>query len=200
MELGALTREPLGQIDLDAKACYDGILRPIAILACYRYGLPIPMCCWLMSLLETQEHHLILPNGRSKREYHSTPAHWLHGIGQGSTAAPVIWLFISSIMMISMRDWSKGVKWSSPQETLSTQRYADSYVDDTTLWINGVAEVKELKRGMETDLTSYQEMLVWTGGALTLSKCFFQHTRVGVHSRRTAPTKLPHPCSAHSTP
>ena len=26
---------------------------------------------------------------------------------------------------------------------------------------------------METDLTSYQEMLAWTGGALTLSKCFF---------------------------
>ena len=126
-----------------------------------------------MAVLETQEHYLILPNGRSKTGYGLTSEHRLHWIGQGSTAAPVIWLFISSLMLLSMGEWSKGVKWSTPQEDLTTQRYADSYVDNTTLWINGEADEEKLKQRMETDLTSYQEMLAWTGGALTLSKCFF---------------------------
>ena len=72
-----------------------------------------------------------------------------------------------------MREWSQGVTWHSPQANYTTKRHADSYVDDTTMWINGISDVNKLKQRMQTDLTSYEEMLVWTGGALTLSKCFF---------------------------
>ena len=43
-----------------------------------------------------------------------TPTQRLHGIGQGSTAAPIVWLLISSIMLISMKTWSQGVSWASP--------------------------------------------------------------------------------------
>ena len=172
-ELGALTRQPLGQIDLDAKSCYDRILRPVGILACYKFGLPITMCCWVSQVLEQQEHHLVTINGRSSEGYTSTREHRMHGIGQGSTAAPIIWLLISSIMLISMKTWSQGVSWESPDGEIVTKRHADSYVDDTTLWLNGMSDVQNLKTRMQSDLADYQEMLAWTGGALSLHKCFF---------------------------
>ena len=52
-------------------------------------------------------------------------------------------------------------------------RYADAFVDDTALWANSIADPYELAQRLQQDLTKYQEMLTWTGGALTLEKCFF---------------------------
>ena len=43
MELSTLTWRNLMLIDLDAKSCYERILRPIRISACYKYGLPLHM-------------------------------------------------------------------------------------------------------------------------------------------------------------
>ena len=172
-EMGALTRQPLGQIDLDAKSCYDRILRPVGILACYKFGLPLTMCCWVSQVLEQQEHHLVTINGRSVRGYTSTGEQRMHGVGQGSTAAPIIWLLLSSIMLISMKTWSQGVSWKSPDGETITKRHADSYVDDTTLWLNGISDVQTLKQRMQSDLADYQDMLAWTGGALSLHKCFY---------------------------
>ena len=173
LELSTLTRTSLGQIDLDAKSCYDRILRPVAILACYKFGLPINLCCWLMLVLESQDHHILTTNGRSKRGYTSTPQTRLHGIGQGSCAAPVIWLLISSVLFLSMRQWAQGVTWRSPNRKTTTIRYADAFVDDSTIWVNNIANSHLLVKRMQHDLTKYQEMLSWTGGALTLEKCFF---------------------------
>ena len=72
-----------------------------------------------------------------------------------------------------MRDWSKGVTWVAPNHILTTKQHADSYVDDTTLFLNGIPKVQQLKQQMQHNLTAYQDMLVWARGALTLSKCFF---------------------------
>ena len=72
LQLSSLTRTTLGQIDLDAKSCYDRIIRPVAILACYKFGMPINLFCWLLVILETPQHHLLTTNGCSKGYYEST--------------------------------------------------------------------------------------------------------------------------------
>ena len=173
LQLSSLTRTTLGQIDLDAKSCYDRIIRPVAILACYKFGLPINLCCWLLAILETPQHHLLTTNGRSKGYYASTPYQRLHGAGQGSSSAPTLWLLISSILFISMRNWAQGIKWTSPQGDPVLKRYTDAFVDDTAIWANSIQDPHEMAKRLQADLTKYQEMLTWTGGALTLEKCFF---------------------------
>ena len=173
MQMSTLTRTTLGQIDLDAKSCYDRIIRPVAILACYKFGLPIHLCCWLIQVMESQQHHIITTNGRSKQQYSSTPECRLHGVGQGSSSAPTIWLLISSVLFLSMQKWAQGVHSKSPHPSPALTRYTDAFVDNTALWANNIEDPKALVQKMEEDLKNYQEMLTWTGGALTLEKCFF---------------------------
>ena len=164
---------PLGQIDLDAKSCYDHIIRPVAILACYKFGLPINVCCWLIAVIETQQPHVITSNERSHSAYSSTPIQRLHGARQGSSFSPTIWLLISLILFISMRQWAKGVHWPSPTNQPILTRYRDAFVDNTVLWVNTIQDPHKLACRLQQDLINYQEMLTWTGGALTLEKCFF---------------------------
>ena len=72
-----------------------------------------------------------------------------------------------------MRQWTKGVHWKSLTKEPELTRYTDAFVDDTTLWVNTISDPQELAQRLQQDLTNYQEMLTWTGGALTLEKCFF---------------------------
>ena len=72
-----------------------------------------------------------------------------------------------------MRQWACGVHWKHPRTQAILTRYTDAFVDDTTLWANTIEDPAELTTRLQSDLTKYQEMLTWTGRALTLEKCFF---------------------------
>lgn len=172
-EMSALTRTTLGQIDLNAKSCYDRMTREIVAQACYSFRTPVYFCMWMYHLLRQQQHYVILPSGKSGKPYGHQPHQPHHGIGQGSTAAPVVWLLISSLMFQSMRRWAHGVSWESPDKKMQTHQVADVYVDDATLWVNNIHSPSQLVKQMELDLNRYKDMLRWTGGALTLHKCFF---------------------------
>lgn len=173
LQLSTLTWTTLGQVGLDAKLCYDCIIRPIAVIACYKFGMPINLCCWLMAVLETSQHHILTTNRRFIKSYTSSLEHHLHGASQGSSSAPTIWLLISSILFFPMRQWAQGVRWSSPKKDLIIRRYTDAFVDNTTLWANNITDPYKMAQRLQQDLTRYQEMLTWTGGALTLEKCYF---------------------------
>ena len=69
LELSALSRTPLSQIDLDAKSCYGRITRQIAAQTCYKFGIPREFCIWFTLLLNKQRHHIITANGILKRTY-----------------------------------------------------------------------------------------------------------------------------------
>ena len=172
MELSGLTRQNIGQMDLDARACYDRINRPLAAQTCYKYGLPQAFCWWFLQLLNQQEHHIVLQTGVANKSYKHTPANSHHGIGQGSTAAPIIWLLISSTIFLAMQQWATGITWKDPTGTQVNFRIADVYVDDATLWLQH-DNVKRLIILMTATLEKYHEILNWTGGALNLEKCFF---------------------------
>ena len=172
-EMSSLTRTTIGQIDLDAKACYDRMIRRIVMQVCYKHGVPESFCDWFNTVLESQEHYISTSNGISESSDQSSEENRLHGIGQGSTAAPVAWLLLSSTIFQSMRAWAKGMKWESLDSKRDTHRIADMYVDYTTMWFNQVDHTQNLLKIMESDLKRYQELLEWTRGALTLTKCFF---------------------------
>ena len=139
MNYSELTRTTVGSTDLDAKSCYDRILQPVAALVCYKYGLPHKFCQWFTLMLNLQKHYVIMSQGRSKESYRWTKKQQLHGIGQGSTAALIFWLLLSSTLFMSMRKWMQGITIRSHVGQHKVKRYSDSFVDDTTLW-----EIKQI--------------------------------------------------------
>ena len=149
---------------MDAKSCYDCMTRQVVLQACSKFGTPTYFCIWMYKLLTKQKHHIITTNVISKATYGTTKQQEHHGIGQGSMAAPIIWLLISTILLQSMRTWAQGVTWESPDRQTQTCQVADVYVDDATLWTNGIPNPKRLVQRMEQDLNQYQEHLRWTGG------------------------------------
>lgn len=171
--MSTLTQTTLGQGDLDVKACYDRMSRHLVAHTCFVYGLPKMLCIWLYLGLHQQWHYTITGEGISTKSYGSTPKNPHQGIGQGSTAAPVVWLLISSLIYKSMQNWATGVQWQDPKRCETTARKVDVYVDDATLWTNGMSTTRATKAKMKTDLIKYHEILNWTGGDLTLYKCFF---------------------------
>ena len=151
-EMSALTRRNIGIIDVNAKACYDRILRPIGALACYKHGLPLHTCCWLLTLLNSIKHHIITHNGILKEYYQHTDEIKLHGFGQGSCEAPVIWLLISSIIFLSMQDWAQGLQWQDTSGKTKIKRYSDAFVDDANLWNNSSQNSNTLVKLMKKEL------------------------------------------------
>lgn len=125
MEMRSLTRTSLGQVDLDAKLCYDRMSRHLVAHTCYVYGIPVELCMWFYLLLHGQHHHIITGEGTSPHSYGSKHQSPHQGIGQGSTAALVVWLLISSLLLKSMYGWVRGVTWTDPHKSMSISRKAD---------------------------------------------------------------------------
>ena len=122
-------------MDLDAQACYDRINQPLAAQTCYKYRILQTFCWWFLQLLNQQEHYIILQQGISKTGYKHTGKYSHHGIGQGSTAAPIIWLLTRSTLMLAMQQWATSMTWQSPSGDTQLFQTADVYVDDATLWV-----------------------------------------------------------------
>ena len=157
IEHSALTRTTIGQTNIDAKLCYDRILRPVAALASYKYGLPLNICQWVILILNLQEYYIITTNGKSKENYKWPKSHPLHGIGQGSTAAPIIWLLISSTLFLSMQKWMKGITTQRQDGKHKTTRYADAFVDNTAVWANKEPSTTALLQRMEKELKNVKK-------------------------------------------
>jgi len=85
--------------DNDAKACYDRIVMNLALIASQHMGMPPEICEWYSKILKTAKYHIQLPNITSETSYHHTTTHPLHGPGQGSRAAPSLWVVVSSLIM-----------------------------------------------------------------------------------------------------
>ena len=126
----------------------------------------------MFNLLHKQHHYIITGEGITTISYGATVKQTCQGIGQGSTVASIIWLFVSSLLFRSMQEWATGLTWTDPTGNPTTSRKADVYVNDATLWTNQHNNMGTLKQNMKTDLEKYQRSLTYTGGTLTLHKGF----------------------------
>jgi hypothetical protein len=85
--------------------------------------------------LRQAQHHLKTKLGLSD-EFYSNLDSVLHGTGQGSKASPVIWVAISSVILILIQQQSEGVTMVDPECIEHLKRWMDGFVDDTTAWLN----------------------------------------------------------------
>ena len=152
----------------------------LASLASQHMGMPEYICNWYLTMLQSAKYYIQLPNQTSEEYYTNTDQTPIHGPGQGSRAAPSIWVLVSNIIMESMKIKSSGILFSDPTQQHTFQHIMTGFVDDTTHWVNNFN--KSIK-GQYTQQDMYQEiqqtaqwweqLLSATGGKLELQKCFY---------------------------
>ena len=131
-DIARTTRTTFGSFDNDAASCYDRIIIAMAMLLCRRQGMPSEVCLMAALCLLQANYYIKTKYGVSDASYGSTPAHPIHGPGQGSRMGPVLWLLISCIIFAAMEEICHGASFCDPAQTIDHQRTGDGFVDDVT--------------------------------------------------------------------
>ena len=166
--------------DNDAKSCYDRIVINLALLISQHLGMPSTICEWYSKFLHTINYHIQLPTLISQQSYNHSDDHPLHGPGQGSRAAPSLWVYISSVVMNCMSRKSNGITFKSPDNKHQFNHIMTGFVDDTNHWINnfdraiqGNYSTQEMYWNTQTTAQWWEQLLYSTGGKLELPNFFF---------------------------
>ena len=138
----------------DAKSCYDHIVMNLALLASQKLGMPTSICDWYNKFLQQANYHIQLPTLVSSQYYNHQTHQPLHGPGQGSRAAPSLWVIVSSIIMHCMGQQSHGIQFQDPHGNTKMDFITTGFVDDTTHWINNFIQAIQ---GQQTLETLYQD-------------------------------------------
>ena len=174
-------RTNMALFDNDAGSCYDRILGNLAMLCARRLGVPSEAVFVHSETLRLMKYTVKTDYGTSAGHYSSTATEPLAGTGQGSGASPAVWLSICAALLLAYKTHvPKGITFSDPTETMiSSRRYADAFVDDTSIGFNdpnNLMNVPSLIRTLtECAQLCWENLFFSTGGALELSKCYYHH-------------------------
>ena len=94
MDISRITRKTYGQINYDARACYDRILPNLASMASRSHGLPLNIVNLHFKLLNNMVFDIHIEGSTVTTQYKSEPQSPVFGTGQGSGNSPFIWTFI----------------------------------------------------------------------------------------------------------
>ena len=172
-----LTRSNGGTFDNDARACYDRIVPPLALLRSHQLGMPQGPCRLLASLQSTMRYHVRVNNAMSTEYYQPTEDYRQYGSGQGFRNSPSLWTIISTLLLDAMPSKATGLRFVSQDQTIESTRQMDAYVDDTTVWTNNSVHSTRTPAEVAQTLSQaaqwWERLLAASGGALELSKCLF---------------------------
>ena len=172
-EMIQLTRCTAGTFDNDAKACYDRIVMNLALLRAQQLGLPKEAAEHVSKFLQQARYKVKTALGLSDIEYSQTDGIQLHGPGQGSRAAPAIWVLVSTLLTECLNDTATGITFNNPTRSLQTKRNIDAFVDDTTLWANLWKKQGNINNELAAMAQTWEQLLSASGGKLELTKCFY---------------------------
>jgi hypothetical protein len=165
------TRTNLATFDNDAKACYDRIIMPLAALRAQQMGLSQETTNTLIYFLQLAKYYVTTGHGTSTAFYTNRADHQLHGPGQGSRAAPAIWLIVSTLLIEVYKLKASQLTLTNPDNTVTSSRHTDAYVDDATIFCN--QQPTNLKQELQRNAQIWENAIHGSGGALELSKCFY---------------------------
>ena len=157
----------------DAKACYDQIIRSHAILNSRKFGIPDNICRLYSITHDKMVFKLRINNGIFKGEYRSNKNKKLHGAGQGAGNGGTKWTFISVPMIDTIEKVAPGCVLQLPQSNKTWKIHMLSFVDDKRYYVNSITSKKcsDIIQSMDKSVSSWNELLPFSGGALELSKC-----------------------------
>ena len=175
LDYSLLTRTPFCNFDNDASSCYDRILLAISSLAARGLGMHRDVVFIHATTLAEAEYKLKLGKTVSTSSYKHCIAFPLHGSGQGSTASPMIWCFISCKLFQCHQAKAHGMLFTSPQGDVSLRISIVGFVDDATCITGGDPNkpIQDLLQRMQHDAQLWNDLLWTSGGKLELPKCGF---------------------------
>jgi hypothetical protein len=122
-------------------------------------------------------YHVTTTHGTSEAYYQPTAQLRQYGSGQGFRNSPSLWTFVSTLLIKALPAKTDGLQFNSPRHDLSSHRYIDAYVDDTTLWTNQASQhdglIPHPAFRLQQAAQWWEELLHTSGGALELSKCLY---------------------------
>ena len=178
-DLTRIQRSNLGTFDNDAKSCYDRIINSVAMMAARRLGMPENQVATHAGVLKNMRYVVKTAYGVSESYIQSTSSVFLFGTGQGSGASPAIWLTLSTLMLDTLKELlPRGMKYISPDQSMSVERYSDAFVDDTQ---NGLSDshlrnpwsLEQTTTKLQHMAQTWEKILSASGGALEASKCSY---------------------------
>jgi Reverse transcriptase (RNA-dependent DNA polymerase) len=103
-----ITRICYGQINYNAKACYDRILPTLASLVSESFGVHQTILNLHRDLLQHMEYYVAM---QQDWKYFDTMSNPIYGTGQGSGNSPHIWTMVSSILLQILNAEAKGASY-----------------------------------------------------------------------------------------
>ena len=170
-----LRRQAIAVIAADAANCYDLVNHLILSLLLRALGVPIGPIVTMLSTIMLMRCYLRTGFGESS-EYMGgdLSTRRVHGLNQGSRAAPPCWSCVSSILVMIQRAQGHLALVTTAISQMVTAIVGFLYVDDTDLYILNclVRTNEELLQASQASLTDWGSHLMATGGQCKPEKCF----------------------------
>ena len=164
-----MSTTPLGYVDLDAAACYDRIIRSIAILGFVKFGAHPQFSTWYLTLMDQMKHYLVMIYGVDPKSFPKNDLQF-EGVGQGSTTAGTAWTILDSLITKEFNKRVISLTIKCPSKQLQVQKTSEAFVDDRKLWIPGKND-NQIRGRIKQYIELIQYLISETGGGLNLQKC-----------------------------
>ena len=188
------TRTSIAICDMDAKACFDRVIMPLALLRSQQLGMPAETCDWIWRIFREMRYHIKTSLGVSDRYYTSTDDDPLWGNGQGGKASPPLWVHLDTWILRVLETQFDGFHCTDPNNDIHTDVHNTVFMDDAATIINRFMQellsgnqvsIDTLLSDLQQAVDHHSRTLTATGGKLELPKCFFYAVQWNFHKNGT---------------
>jgi hypothetical protein len=125
------------------------------------------------NLLLQMRYNVMKEGASGEKTFQSTDETTIYGTGQGCRNSPIIWLFISNILIRMFSREAIGATYMDKSQTEIVEAKISAYVDDINTHHNSRAAHQDIILNMQNDFTIWKNLLNMSGGALSQQKCNF---------------------------
>jgi hypothetical protein len=173
LEISRITCKEYGQINYDAKACYDQILPSIAAMSSLVHRVNDKIVILHNNLLLKMKYNVMIEVASCEKTFHSTEETTIYETGQGCGNSPIIWIFISNILIRMFSNEAIGAKYIDNNHIETLEVKISAYVDDVNTHHNCNKTHPNIITNIQNDFTIWKSLLDMSGGALFQQKCNF---------------------------
>ena len=182
LEIARLARKQYGQINYDARACYDRILPNLAAMTSLVHGVPKRLVILHNMLLRNMNYEVYIKGASKNLGYKSSNNSIVYGTGQGCGNSPFIWLFLSNILLKIFNRQAIGAQYSSHKNCQNLLIQATAYVDDINTHHNADGVSESIEYQMKQDFIHWKSILETSGGSLAPEKCNYYKVDWSFHN------------------
>ena len=112
-DISRMQRQAYGQINYDAKSCYDRILPNLAAIVSQAFGVPKEITSIHYHFLKNAEYSVKIEGAQKLGSYQNREESPVLGTGQGSGNSPFIWAFLSSVLLKMFNNIAIGARYQT---------------------------------------------------------------------------------------